>query len=296
MDDAILDGDAVKLAAEVILTDVELEEAKRLSESEEKSLKQILLENNFISVEVLKSAVRLQRLILRDQLPKDFAEEALLYAHCTGQDIDEALSYIGWKKKPDIDLTSRLGQIFVDAGVISENALTEQLSLSMQNGDSFCSCLAQSCGLSYSVINASLQSLSLMMHEKINAEQASAVVRLVAEEELVLWNAMARIGLDKELVSRCEISLGELLTSSGIVSETDRAILVELALNEHKRLGELILDQNLTSSRVLEAALGLQQLAVNGSIDKDEACQILRTINLDGSGVLAEIYAPFAIE
>jgi hypothetical protein len=285
-------GIAIELIAKYLLTKEQWDDACTVSESTGQPFEEVLIQLGMVQSELMKNALKLQELVFEDKLTMSLAAEALLLANSTDLGAEEALSCMGVS---DVQNNAALVyvQILFDAGAISNTARLTLIQSMCNSSFSLCDFLANQCQLSPRVINASLQSLSLLMQNQINKLQAIDIVSGVFSGRLSLWEALAKAGLDKHLVSRCKLSLGELLIEAGIVSESERAELVEHALFEGKRLGELVLDHKLTSSRVVEAALGLQKLAITGSINKAEACQILNAIKVDGSGVLADIYAPF---
>ena len=286
-------GIAIELIAKFLLTKEQWDDACTVSESTGQALEEVLTLPGMVQSELMNAAFKLQDLIFEGKLTMSLAAEALLLANSADLGAEEALSCMG---VCDVQNSAALVyvQILFDAGAISNTARLHLIQSSSHSSFSLCDFLADQCQLSPLVINASLQSLSLLMQKQISKLQSIDIVSGVFNGKLSLWKALAEAGLDKHLVSRCKLSLGELLTEAGIVSESERAELVEHALFEGKRLGELVLDHKLTSSRVVEAALGLQKLAITGSINKAEACQILNAIKVDGSGVLADIYAPFS--
>ena len=91
--------------------------------------------------------------------------------------------------------------------------------------------------------------------------------------------------------------LGELLSLAGLVNEQDIMKSLEAALIKEQPLGQTLVDSGLISMDTLDAALVLQEMVINETLDESQAAQALKKIAQGGEGsglqeVLAHIELP----
>lgn len=261
-----------------VISQAQFNKAVEISQQTRQTFERVLVDFRFVSHDVMEAAVKLQLLNAESMLPTATAIKALSLVHQSNISVKEALAYIGWGSNKELQAND-LGVLLLEAAVINQRTYENALRTSQEQCCSFGSFLVIRSIISYNILNASLQTLALVGQGKMNKSKAIALVKYVYETGMSVWEALSQAGISADTIASCQLSLGELLTQAGLVTELDRTALVEFSISENKMLGELVVNQGLASSQVLQGALVLQKLAKMGAISRSEACQVLKQIS-----------------
>jgi hypothetical protein len=109
------------------------------------------------------------------------------------------------------------------------------------------------------MLKAALTAEVLLKEEKIGLDVAVAAIKLSQQGHQSMEHSVFDLGIRNicEKVGR----IGDLLTGAGLLTEGDKFNALEIALNSKKSIGEVLLENNMVTSRTLTVALKLQELA-----------------------------------
>lgn len=77
---------------------------------------------------------------------------------------------------------------------------------------------------------------------------------------------------------RQSVKLGELLVLSGLVNEGDLMNALELGLMKEQPIGQILVESGYISKEILSAALKLQQMVTNGTLNALQASEAIRQV------------------
>ncbi|MBX9690590.1 MAG: hypothetical protein K2X27_27995 [Candidatus Obscuribacterales bacterium] len=271
-----------------LLNQAQLEQVAMLVEQTAQPIERILVGFKFVSPELMEAANKLHKMNSESILPAKTAMKALTLIKNSGLSIAEALAALGCCSA-DAKQESPLGLFLMEANIISLTTYEQALSRSKQELCSFGSYLVMKSLISYKILNAALHAICLVLQGKLSRSKAISVLRYAYDSGASLWDALTADGFNPDVIASCQLSLGELLTQAGLISEMDRTALVEFSISDNVMLGELLLRQGLTENQVLNAALTLQKLAKAGAISSADACQILKAVNFNGADLRTQL-------
>lgn len=278
-----------------ILSETQLQHALQVANQTLQPVGRVLVDLKYLEQSDIDGAATLQVMLLENQLPVATAVRALGRAHRSKVTLDEALQAIGWVPL-QVKEESEIGLFLVDASIITRAIYEDILQKSAQEKCQFGTYLVIKKLLSYNLLNSCLQAMVLVSQEKLSRLEAVAVARHVFVSGTSFWQALTEAGLDERTVSGGKLSLGEILTQSGFITEVDRVALVERSLAEQKLLGELLVDAGLISRQVLESALILQGMAKSGAIAGKEASDLLKETGKSGCDLKMQLEKRYAVQ
>ncbi|MBC7997400.1 MAG: hypothetical protein IAF58_05635 [Leptolyngbya sp.] len=81
------------------------------------------------------------------------------------------------------------------------------------------------------------------------------------------------------------LRIGEFFEKAGIISDTDMLNALEVALTQQRRVGEVLVQFNLVTEKLVDAALELQHLTRGRQIRPDQAVAALQNIHYNGMSI-----------
>ncbi len=275
-------GDAL-IAADII-SEPELHNALQLANQTSQPLGRVLVDLKYVSQKSIDEAAAIQVLVLDGSLNGATAIKALGRAHRKDITLEDALRELGWAP-PQPKLESELGILLVHSGLITKAIYEDALKSIAEQQSTIGEYLVLRNVLSHSLINAALQIIVLIAQEKITQKEGAALLKQFCSTGGSFWDALSAAGFDSKALRTGRLSLGEVLTQGGFISEAERISSVEKALAEKMMLGELLVQSGMISSRVLESALQVQEIARTGAVSESEAVEVLKSTERNSTSI-----------
>lgn len=236
----------------------------------------ILISHGSLKEQTLQAALFAQSLVRDCLLSEEIAAQALSMLHGQQITLEEALAKLGWRSE-SYELTNRLGQLFLDAGIITEEELASGLEGFYTAGLPLARVLVIQGVINNNIAFSALTAQKLVRDNLISREQAIEALRSAAANETTIEESLSIHGY-LQLYPQNTIRLGELLVLAGITTEAELLENVERSLNYEEYIGETYVHTGQLPKNILEAALELQRLSTKNEIEPREAADALRRI------------------
>jgi len=255
-----------------LITRDELEECLRMARETGLPVGRILLLTGKTTESVLQAAVQAQSLLKDGLLDLKTAYKALRKVAKEGVLLDEALGSLDVAIE-DVKV-NKLGELLIAANFVSEEELKEALDGSSSTGLPFGRMLVLNGVLSETQLAATLNAQILVRDKKITKEQAVEGLKQARRRQIAIEVPLMEKGF-YTVQTREVIRLGELLSLSGLVSESQILNAVETGLVSQKPLGQVLVELNLVSEETLKIALQLQELVESGTLKPMQASHVM---------------------
>lgn len=255
-----------------LITRDELEECLRMARETGLPVGRILLLTGKTTESVLQAAVQAQSLLKDGLLDLKTAYKALRKVAKEGVLLDEALGSLDVAIE-DVKV-NKLGELLIAANFVSEEELKEALDGSSSTGLPFGRMLVLNGVLSETQLAATLNAQILVRDKKITKEQAVEGLKQARRRQIAIEVPLMEKGF-YTVQTREVIRLGELLSLSGLVSESQILNAVETGLVSQKPLGQVLVELNLVNEETLKIALQLQELVESGTLKPMQASHVM---------------------
>ncbi|MBK9143559.1 MAG: hypothetical protein IPM23_13740 [Candidatus Melainabacteria bacterium] len=255
-----------------LITRDELEECLRMARETGLPVGRILLLTGKTTESVLQAAVQAQSLLKDGLLDLKTAYKALRKVAKEGVILDEALGSLDVAIE-DVKV-NKLGELLLAANFVSEEELKEALDGSSSTGLPFGRMLVLNGVLSEAQLAATLNAQILVRDKKITKEQAVEGLKQARRRQIAVEVPLMEKGF-YTVQTREVIRLGELLSLSGLVSESQILNAVETGLVSQKPLGQVLVELSLVSEETLKIALQLQELVETGTLKPMQASHVM---------------------
>jgi hypothetical protein len=263
-----------------ILTPFVAHQALATARTSGKKLGDVLIAENLLTRETLSDALEVQSLIKTGEVSVEVGTQALRDAHKRACCISEALESLGYSEPGGIDIHD-LASVLIAAECITKQQL-EQASLnSTSNGLPIGRNLVLSGAITPSTLGATLNILLLLRDDVLGPKAAIKVLKQAAASQRTVEDVL---GLTASISPR-HVRVGELLSAAGLLSESDAMIAVENALLNRKSIGHALLEYNMVSPLVLDAALKLQGMIEERSVTRQQAAGLLQQVASRNIGI-----------
>ncbi len=262
-----------------IIKQNQLDDALKLAGNKHMQIGQMLIMARYITPKELQAALDAQAAIRDRLIDMNGALRALSMAHRNGLTFAEA----SHKQSQDTAIvpTHKLGQLLLEADIITGEQFSIALQKSMAIGLPLGRILILNNVISEPILSCALDTLIKLRDGQISREEAFAVLSDASNKKVTKEIGLA--GLEEgtlfhsqfEAISQRGIRLGEFLVLAGILSETDVMNALEFSLVNEKTLGEMLLEHGYVTRELVEAALKLQALIQNESMDTGRAARCL---------------------
>jgi hypothetical protein len=204
------------------------------------------------------------------------AKELLRFAHCHQVTIDEAyrLNGIGRGVGP----LPRLGKLMMAAGVVDEVGLKCALRHSKSTGYPLGRALVSLRLITESRLSDCLNLQILIRDKRITFLDAVRALQSIHNSKMTLETALRTAGFNCPLTSS-QPRLGDILVQSGLLARADSLIICELGTESDAAFGDLLVQYNLVSPLVLEAALEIQRMIGLKTFSKARAQRLLNLVH-----------------
>jgi tetratricopeptide (TPR) repeat protein len=237
----------------------------------------VLVMSGLISEADLNNLVRCQTLLKEGMIDLSMAQKAMAAARAKSITFEQCLYSFGWTP-PEPDGSHPLGQLLVDAGLITVEQLAGALKHREKVSQPLGRVLVLSGLITESLITAAINAQILMRDKKLKKRQAIEALKEASKRSVPLESLLQAKGF-YEMPNRNSPRLGELLTVSGLISDTELIAALENGLASQKPLGEILISQKLASQEVVDAALELQTAISKTELRLDQARSVLSLVN-----------------
>ncbi len=249
--------------------------ASALSQARQHNQKlgEILVATNLVTNADLKCALELQRLIKDGSITVEMGTRALKQTRAQEGGVHSALVHLGYKEDEAIKTTD-LASILQDAGVITKAQVEQASWNAAKNGLPLGRNLVLAGALSPSGLGSALNALVLLREKSVSRQETVNALRTSYQQKTPLEETLAQAAN----ISPNHVRVGELLSSAGLLSESDSMIAVENGLLNQKAIGQVLLEARMVSTLVLDACIKLQRMIQNGAVSKVQASELLRQV------------------
>ena len=234
----------------------------------------ILIMSSYVGEREFQAAVQAQSLVRDSILPFSAAIEALCLMSRSELTFEQCLNEVGWARAQDAT-TNKLGSMLLDAEIISKDQMESAIRTSEATGLPLGRVLVSLGSITDETLTTALNAQVLVRDSKIDREQAIRGLNAAFIRRQDLEITLAENGFYRGPLKH-SVRLGEMLVLAQVVPAVEIMNALELGLMHLKPLGRTLVDTKQISEATLDAALQLQELVSNRTIDEDNAVAILK--------------------
>ena len=224
-----------------------------------------------LSEHLLQAALQAQSLYRDGLISHEECINAIAKVWEHGVTFEEALSLLRWVRDKKV-ITNRLGELLVEAGILTATELTSFLSRSKESGLPLGRFLASIGVVPESLIVIALNMQMLIRDRKIERGSAIGILKSATERQFELKPSQ-NVQLPDDFPASISIRLGQLLINASVIKSSDMMTALEAAVLENKQLGEVLVAKKVISQEQLEGALILQAMVASGSLKPTAAAR-----------------------
>ncbi len=269
---------ALLVAAEIVKAK-DLVDALKQARIKGVPLGETLVELQLITQDLLNSAIDAQKLLRDGSISIETAQLALKMSASNNLLLSEALDVLGWRHECfNHQNMNKLERLLLVSEIVNKAQLDQAIWNSTKSGLPIGRILVLMGITSPSLLLSALHALLLIRHNQINFEEAAQGLKYAANTGVSLDEALS--------IEPSElIELGELLTSSSVVSTSDIAHAIELGLVNQQPMVHVLIQSGLANEEIVEAAIKLQKKIRHGELSMLQAAEMLRRVDSQGVSV-----------
>jgi hypothetical protein len=260
-----------------ILTPNQLQEAVKNSRSKKLQIGQVLVMSGFMTPKDLQIVLEAQSMVRDKTIDVNLAIQCIKVARKIGATFSDVLE--------DYDAaaaqrarTGKLGELLTEAGLVDSDQLSATMERSINTGMPLGRMLVLNKIMSSELLQKALDIQVRLRDEIITREEAIAQLRTAAGLDGDAQGEAAPPPEKKKPVVR----LGELLVMSGILTEADVMDALEWGLANQQPIGNVLVNQEMISKELLDAALFIQDAVREGKVNELQACECLSEVFSQG--------------
>ncbi len=277
-----------------ILNQEKVSKAVTIAQKRSLPVGRALVMSGLLSEDVLQAALQAQSLYRDGLISHDESVKAMSMVSERGVTLEEALSVLRWVRDKKV-VTNRLGELLVEADIISESELDGYLDRSKDSGLPLGRFLSSIGVVPESLIMAALNMQMLVREGKV---ERAAAIRALSEARHRQFG-LDRLAIDsssEDFPSSLSVRLGELLIKARIVSADQLMAAVEAALMDNKQLGQVLVNAQIITEEELGSALMLQDMVANGSLKPGRAAEAMARLHSSALSLSQAITEATAME
>lgn len=268
-----------------LLRPEELREAMQIAKHQSLPVGRVLIMSGFLSDGQLRAAVQAQSLLKDGVISLETVLQALAIVGKEEMALEEAFRQLGLEVQQS-QPTNKLGELLVEAEMVTKEALDQALAQSTQSGLPLGRILILTGAIVEPLLSFALNAQVLVRDHKITREQALQGLRAARDRQISLEQSLAETGLQLPLHNT--IRLGELLVKAGVMPDTNLMDYVEMGLVQEQPLGQILIAQGAINEHILNNALELQKMVAAGSLIGDQAALVLNMV-ASGATTIEEV-------
>jgi hypothetical protein len=256
----------------------ELEDAVAMANQTRLPLGSVLVMSGHLSDKELRACVLGQSLLKDNVIVKEDMFQVMRIVRERGVSFEEGMQMLEGKVEKVDKETNKLGELLIAAERITAEQLQTALDTVESSGLPLGRVLVLTGAVNEPVLKVGLEVQVGVRDGSISREEAIQRLRTVSSVSTVTRQSieMTAPTLDKIL------RLGEFFEKAGIISDTDMLNALEVALTQQRRVGEVLVQFNLVTEKMVEAALELQHLTRGRQIRPDQAVSALQNMHFNG--------------
>lgn len=272
-----------------VLSEPDLNEASHVAADLGLPIGKALVMSGYVTEVQLRTALLAQSM-LKDQLvdlPTVSKAVKLMSREPVG--FQEALFRSGWMQAGPTP-TSKLGELMLEAGVVSREDLDNALCSANDTGLPLGIVLVNTRKLSPRLLHSCLTAQVLLRDQRISRDQALHALRSAHSRQTTIERVLEETGHNAPAYSR--VRIGELFVLAEVLSEEHIMEALEIALLKQKMIGEVLLDLGRITKALLDAAIEVQQLVQLGQLTPLTGAEALRRVatrNIPVAKAVAEL-------
>lgn len=273
-----------------VVTPEALEDAVALSEKMHIPLERTLGMNGHLNADGVQAAITLQNMLDSQQISLDSAVKVLELVAFQSMEFNTALRKLApGVEKAQGKLTSKLGEIMRQAGVVNPRHLDEGLRQSLNTGLPLGLVLIGMGAISNQNLHSTLLALRLIRDEVLDRESAIQALRVARLQEISLKQALED---QKIRTIKLQFGVGELFVLAGFMTEGQLLSAQELELVEDRSIEQVLVECGYGTPLTIEATLRLLDMIKKGTLFEDQAASILKRIrNVNTHAEMNEIFS-----
>jgi hypothetical protein len=277
-----------------ILNQEKVSKAVTIAQKRSLPVGRALVMSGLLSEQVLQAALQAQSLYRDGLINHDESVKAMAMVSDQGITLDEALSLLRWVRDKKV-VTNRLGELLVEADILSEAELEGYLDRSKDSGLPLGRFLSSIGVVPESLIMAALNMQMLIREGKVERDAAIRALGEARSRQFSL-DRLAKDVSANDFPSSLSVRLGELLIKARIIKADQLMIAVENALLQNKQLGQVLVSSNIISKEELDSALMLQDMVANGSLKPSRAAEAMARLHTNALSLSEAITQASAME
>lgn len=234
---------------------------------------EVLVTSNLLTAEDLRVALDLQSLMKNGNITVEMGIKALKVARAKKLDARDALMELGFSSGKNIS-TIDLATILLEAKCLTREQIDQASWNAARNKLTIGRNLVLNGAVSPSILGYALNVLVLLRDKKVTIEHAIQTLTTAAQKKCSVEEVLQL----QQPISANHVRIGELLSTAGLLSESDAMTAVEKGLLNQLSMGQILLDTQMVSPLVLEAALKLQKYIENGEMSRTQATELIRQV------------------
>lgn len=256
----------------------ELEDAVAMANQTRLPLGSVLVMSGHLSDKELRAVVLGQSLLKDNVIVKEDMFQVMRIVRERGVSFEEGMQMLEGKVEKVDKETNKLGELLIASERITPEQLQTALDTVESSGLPLGRVLVLTGAVTEPVLKVGLEVQVGVRDGSITREEAIHKLRTVSSVSSITRQSveMTAPTLDKIL------RLGEFFEKAGIISDTDMLNALEVALSQQRRVGEVLVQFNLVSEKLVEAALELQHLTRGRQIRPDQAISALQNMHFNG--------------
>lgn len=280
-----------------LISPQQMEEAKKTSKNLNVPLERSLVMLDMMSGFLLGLVQEANELVSNGTVSLDLAVRALRLARQHNMKLKDAIGVLGQvhKKTGRVQtITTPVTELLLASNMITMEQIGRAVSQAQDSGMQTGRILVLNRDVSSWMMTAVLNALLMVRDGKIEKEHAKEAISTVGNRRVSIEQALFELGLYVEKEGNT-VRIGELVAMAGLVSESDMLECLEIELVKEKQFGQILLEQGLVTSELLEAAIILQDMVASGNIKAFQAAEALRAVRDKGVMVyqaMAELKPP----
>ena len=263
-----------------LVTDEQMAQAMEIGSALSMPLGKALVMLGTLSTPVLVAAVEMQSLHRDKLVDVETIKAALSLVKTEGLSAGSALAKCGWTPKEDTVFT-KLGDLLMEAGVISKEQLKECLSIAVKTQMPLGRVLIVNNFVTHSILWSALNAQVLIRDKRIDRKQAVAGLNAAHKRQISIERSLMEQGIQYQEGTR-KIKLGDILVMSGLINEQDLLNALESCLLTDKPMGQILIDKKLLSQKAIETALTIQEMVGRGGVPPVAAGELLKQVVVNG--------------
>jgi hypothetical protein len=236
----------------------------------------VLISHGHLSDLVIKNAIEAQQGVRDGRYTREYATKLIKTAYGSNVSIEQADALIAWDRAYKTSF-SELGKFLLAAGIVAEDHLWSAHTESKQEGAPIGAWLAEKNTISAELMSDALKIMVLCREGRLSRSAAILLLQKIYNDNLTLEEASQAMGLT-EIFEEKRVRLAELMVDGGLMNTATALEAIEISMERKQMLGQVLVEEGLISSILLDASVHLQEMVNLGILVRTHAAELLATV------------------